>query len=236
MGTKSTTTSTNQYNPQGMSAYNQMTPAMSSLNTQFMNSPFSNPQFQMQQLMGNSQANSMNQTGMNSLLQNMLGSGMAGGASNPAATEMLQNQSRAATGLQSQLGFQQPVNNALQRQQMAMGTAAGYQPLSTGNTQVKTTGGLGSWLPQVAGMGLGIAGAAMGMPTGLMSSWFNPANGGPGQQMPGFYSGANASPIGFAGTPGIVPSMGGGVPGGTGGSNPWFSMGGAPPPMPGGMG
>src|SRR6266436_5470962 len=115
MGTKSTTDTTNKYDPQSLQTMHSMLGPGTGVGGGFMG---------------------------------------AGGASSPAALEMQQNQGRANTNLQANLGFLNPVHNALGLQQGAMQLAAGYRPLQTGGTQVQSTGGLGTWLPQVAGAAL----------------------------------------------------------------------------------
>ena len=166
-----------------MNTFSGLTSALGSALPGFMNNPFGTQQFKMGQQLGTSQANNMNQTATNGLVNNMIGSGMAGGASNPAATEMLQNQNRANTSNTANLGFIQPTQNALQMQQNAIGTAAGYKPLQTGGTNTQSTQGLGTWLPQLLGGGLGMLGniATGGLSGGLFGS------GNP--QMQGFQGG-----------------------------------------------
>jgi len=75
---------------------------------------------------------------------------------------MMQNQGRANTGLQAQLGFLNPVQNALGMQQWATNAAESYKPLQTGGTSTESTGGLGTWLPQVLGAGLGAVTGGLG--------------------------------------------------------------------------
>jgi hypothetical protein len=214
MGTTQKTSTQNTYDPGSMQAFQGLTPQFASTVGGYMSNPFGNPFFQTQQQMGNRQAQNMGQTAMSGLQNNMIGSGMAGGASNPAATEMMQNQARANTGLQSQLGFLAPVMNALQMQQGAMNAAGSYRPLQTGGNQTQSTGGLGTWLPQLAGAGLGLAGMAMGMP-GMGGGLF----GSHSPQMQGFSGGD----IG-----GSLPTGGGGMLGNLGGGASPFSQ--LPPP------
>jgi hypothetical protein len=232
MSTNKQDTSQNQYNQAGMGAYNQMQGPMASAATGYMQNPFGNPFFQQQQQMGNRQAMNMGQTGMNNITQNLTASGLMGGGSSPIGLEMLQNQARQNSGLQAQMGFMNPMNNALNMQQNAMGLASGYRPLQTGGKQTETTGGLGTWLPQLAG-------AALGGMTGMGGLL-----GGAGN----FFGGAGMGPTGNSGmgmqnTGGGAFGEGAGNP--FGGGNAFFGggMGGnmgmpgmAPPPMPGGQG
>jgi hypothetical protein len=164
----------------------------------FMTNPFGTPQFKQSQQLGTTQANNLNQTATSGLVNNMIGSGMAGGASNPASTEMLQNQARANTSNTANLGFIQPTQQALGTQQAALGTAAGFKPLQTGGTNVQSTQGLGTLLPQLLGAAGGLA---AGIGTGGLSSLFS----GP--------AGAAASQGGLSNTAGLLGGMMG--PGGS---------------------
>lgn len=192
MGTKSTSTQQNAYNPAGNAAYNQMMPGLGQQTTQFMNNPYSNPQFQLESQMGTSQANQLGQRGMNNLFQNQQASGFGGGPQSPFMQEMQANQSRANSGQQAQLGFMNPTMMANQRQQAAMQLASGFKPLQTGGTNTQTTGGLGTWLPQVAGAALG---GLTGMATGGMSSLFGAGGGAAGANMGGGF-GSGGGPMG----------------------------------------
>jgi hypothetical protein len=211
-----------------MGSYNTLMSQFGPLLSGFMNNPFGTQQFKMGQQLGNSQAQNLNQTATSGLINNMTGSGMAGGASNPAAAEMLQNQARQGTNTTANLGFIQPTQNALQMQQNAIGTAANFKPLQTGGTNTQSTQGLGTWLPQLAGAALG----------GLSSAFTGGLTGGvpgmPGGYTPGDTS-VNSGALGNAGagTPGgMPPGMAGlGMPApqpSFGGSNSggWFGGGG----------
>lgn len=206
---------------------NQLGPLMQG----FMQNPYGNQQFRTEQQLGSQQARNLGQSATSGLVNNMTGSGMAGGASNPAATEMLQNQARANTGTQANLGFLAPTQAAQQRQFGTMGLAANYRPLQTGQTQTQSTGGLGTWLPQVAGMALGglTGGLTGGMGGGLFGSHSPQMQGFAGGDINaglptggggGFAGFGGTSPFswgGAGGTPGFNPGGGGGA----GGWNPW---------------
>lgn len=238
MGTTSKDTQANTYNPQSMGSFNQMMGPLGNAISSYISNPFGNPFFQTQQQMGTHNAQNQNQTATSGLVNNMTGSGMAGGASNPAATEMLQNQARAGTANTAQQGFLAPVQNALGMQQGAMQTAAGFKPLQTGGTDTKSTGGLGTWLPQLIGAGLGAAGnIATGGMSGLLGSGIGSLmagagvgqpQGGPGQGWAGSMQPSTYS----APTPSWM--MPGGSSGGSSGGMPGF--GGSPPPAPSGGG
>lgn len=170
------TTSAN-FNQAGMSAYNSMQPGLASSVNSYMNNPFSNPFFSMQQQMGTNQANMQGQTGMSTLLGNMRTQGLQ--QNSPAALQMIQQQGMQNSANRSNLGFLAPMQNALGMQQGAMSLAAQYKPLQTGQTQ--TQSGVGSWLPQILGGGLSLltggllggkggGGAASGAMSGTMGA------------------------------------------------------------------
>jgi hypothetical protein len=175
MSTKTVQTQQNQYDPTAMSTYQGMQSGLGSAIGGYMNNPFSNPFFQTQAQMGTSQANAMGQSGMNNLTRNLTASGIQ--QNSPAALQMMQQQSMGNSANRANLGFLNPMQNAFTAQQNAMGLASQYRPLQTGGTQTQQKSGLGTWLPQVAGMGLsaltgglgGMMGAGMGAASGAMS-------------------------------------------------------------------
>lgn len=223
MGTTHTTKQTAQFDPTSMSAFQGLTPAWANTAKGFIQNPFSNPQFQLEQQLGTRQAQNLGQTGTSDIVRNFLGSGIGGGGAMPFQQEMLANQARANTGLQAQLGFIQPMLNALQRQQYSMGLAQGYHPLQTGQTTRESTGGLGTWLPQVAGLAMAPFTGGTSL-LGTMGSMF--ANRG-GSSMP---SG------GWAGSGGMAPWAGGGGDGSGGGGGMMPFLGGNPSGSGGGVG
>ena len=223
MSTKQQTDTTNKYDPTSMGTFQGMQGGLGNAVNSYMSNPFGNPFMQTQQQMGTRQAQNLGGTQMSNISRNITGSGMGGGNMSPAALEMMQNQGRANTGLQSQLGFLQPMQNALGMQQNAMGIAANYRPLQTGGTQTQSTGGLGTWLPQVAGMALG------GLTGGLMGGMGGPTSGLFMGGSPQALAGSNAANQGFIGGMNTQMPMGGlQGPGGFAGA------GGGPPPQ--GMG
>jgi hypothetical protein len=226
MGTTSKTNQQNQYDPGSLSTYQGLQGGLGSMLNSYMNNPFGNPFFQTQQQLGTSQAHNMGQTAMSGLQQNQNASGMGGGATNPAALEMQQNQARANTGLQAGLGFLAPVQNAQQMQQYAGGLASQYRPLQTGQNQTQSTGGLGTWLPQVAGMALG--GLTGGPGAGLFGQGLTGAAGMGPQYGASGMSNANNNLL--------SGNLGSGFAGTTPGSLLGSPGGGAPPAAPGGSG
>jgi len=191
MPTKQQTTQQGQFSPQGMQAYGSLIPAFSQAAQGYINQPFSNPFFQTQQQLGTTQAQNLGGTQMSNVMGNMAGQGF-GGTSQPFTSEMMQNQARANTGTQAQLGFLGPAQNALGLQQSAMGQAAGFSPLQTGQQTTQQMTGLGSWLPQLIGGGL--SGATLGMgAAGLLGGRGPQFNIGMPQPSGGFNNWAGAS-------------------------------------------
>lgn len=199
-----------------MGLFGNLTGALGNSLPGFMSNPFGSPQFGLEQQMGTHQAQGLGGQGMSNLLRNMTASGMSGGASSPAGLEMQQNQGRANTGMQAQLGFMNPTMNALNRQQFAMGLGSQYRPQQTGQTSTQSTGGMGSWLPQLASMGMGLATGGMG---GMMGAG---GGGGMGGFTPPGFNG------GWGGSAGFQGGMSGAAPGAGSLFNPFA---GPPPPM-----
>jgi hypothetical protein len=85
----------------------------------------------------------------------------------------------AGSNMQSN-AFNSSVNSALQNRGIAMASMQAYQPLQTGQTTNQSTGGLGTWLPQLVGAGLGAAmpGLNSMMGGGSFSSGYGGGGGG----------------------------------------------------------
>ena len=197
--TKQTTT-TNQYDPGSKSAFDTMTPQMSSVLSSYMRNPFNNGQYRLG--LGRSMASALTE-GNNAAraVQSMFRtSGFAGGAGSPFLMAQRARIGRFASGLRAnaQVGN---IMNAFARQQWATQLASGYSPLQTGQTATQKTSGLGTWLPQVMGAGLSIAAAPFTGGTSLMGlpGAMGAAGGGGGdvsmtpfnQRMSGVNSGIN---------------------------------------------
>jgi hypothetical protein len=214
---------TNQYNQAGMNAYNAFQPQLQSILGGYASNPFGNPFYQLNLSSNMAQAGrSVGNMNQNALSQfNMTG---MGGAPNGALTSLKAQLGRYGSGVYAN-AFQNAASNAFTNQMGALNTMAGYRPLQTGQTQ--QTSGLGTWLPQVAGMA--IAGAAapftggaslMAMP-GLLGGMgsandnsFGTAvggNGGQGQlNFGGMLPSGNAMNMTTSGMPGIPLTGAGG--------------------------
>lgn len=167
MSTKQQQTSTNQYNPGSLTTFNALQGPAAGLLQTYMNNPEAavSPYYNLAIQQGVQQAGLAGQTAMSNITGNMAATGF-GGQNMPAfiASQMAAQQ-RATSGAEANASIQ----GNLAKQQAALGVqqaglqgALGYKPLQTGGTQVNQTGGLGSWLPQIIGAGLGAAGAAFG--------------------------------------------------------------------------
>ena len=148
--------STTQFNPAGESAYNSLIPQYSNTMSQFMNDPMKSTFFNQMLGMGQANIGQQNQTSMNQLTRNAMG---MGGGQNPYLQSLMAQQGRGASAQNANL-CGSLLNNASNTRFAAAGNAGAFQPLQTGSTQ--TTGGLGSWLPQLMGAGLGMAGGFLG--------------------------------------------------------------------------
>lgn len=240
--TQSNQTQAGVFNPASMQAFNTLIPQFQQAVSGYMNQPFSNPFFQTQRQMGTTQAQQQGGQQTSGLLNNMNAMGF-GGQAQPFMNEMLANQTRANAGLTSQLGFLNPMQNALGMQQFAIGQAGGFRPFQTGGTetgqQTQSVSGLGSWLPQLLGGGLGALGSAMGggllggkgmAGTGGNNPFFNMSR----PTMPGGINMPNAP----FGTGGILQPQSGmpSMMGSAGATPPFFGgMGGSPTPLFGPM-
>lgn len=138
------------------------------------------------------------------------------------------NQSMLASAGRQQSGqvagaYQNALLGAQQLQLQATQQAQGYNPLQTGQTQTQTKSGLGTWLPQVAGMAIQ---AGMGAMTGGASL---AAKAGSSAASAGMNIGANSfnqfagmTPSPFNGMAGAGQHFAGGfgMPAGFGGPQP----------------
>jgi hypothetical protein len=147
-----------QFQPQGMQAYSNLTPQMASVLQQYMQDPLKASYFNSQVGMANKSIGQQGQSQMQTLLNNARQFGGGAGGNNPYLASQMAMQGRAQSG-QKAGAFNSLLMGAQQNRQWATGAAAGYQPLSTGQTQTET--GLGSWLPQVAGGILGALGSGL---------------------------------------------------------------------------
>jgi hypothetical protein len=184
MGTTTSTQSTNQYNPSGMNAYNAFQPQIMSNLMQMVNNPLGSSFFQNQLQQQLSNTRQLGARSNSNLLQNMrAGGGILSNSAGFMAGALNRNQ--LGNNFMQGNAFNHALNGALSNRGTALMSMQAYQPLQTGQNSTQSTGGLGTWLPQLIGAGLGAAGGAM---TGGFGGGLSGAVSGMG----GGYSGARA--------------------------------------------
>jgi len=185
MGTKTNTQSTNQYNTAGLNAYNAFQPQIMSQLMQMAQNPLGNSYFQHQLAQQQSAAQQISQRSQSNSLQNLrTGGGVLSNSGGVAASLINRNQMQGSA-LQSN-AFNSAMNSALQNRNMALMSMESYQPLQTGSTSTQSTSGLGTWLPQVAGMAMNMAAPGLGsmMGGGSFSGGYQSQGGGGGYSAP----------------------------------------------------
>lgn len=204
------TVQTNTYDKGSMNAFKGFTNQVSGFTGQWLGpdgkaGPTSTPGFNL-----NYQANLNNANAINGRnVRNISANALALGANpNSAATQaILARAGRGASGMQAN-AFMNAYQNSVQQQNMAAQMAGSYKPLQTGGTQntIETTGGLGTWLPQVVGAGLGMA---TGFMSGGASAFGKASPSSLGSVAPSSYAGAMAGG-GFGAGIGYNPNSFGG--------------------------
>lgn len=185
MGTTNTTQSTNQYNPAANTAYNTFQPQIMSQLMQMAQNPLGNSYFQHQLAQQQAAAQQINQRSQSNSLQNLrTGGGVLSNSGGVVASLINRNQMQGSA-LQSN-AFNSAMNSALQNRNMALMSMQQYQPLQTGSNTTQSTGGLGAWLPQVAGMAMNMVAPGLGsmMGGGSFSGGYQSQGGGGGYSAP----------------------------------------------------
>jgi len=187
MSTQNKTQSTAQFNQGSMGAFNQFTGSGSNALLSEINDPYSNMAFNTQLQMGNRALQQQQGMGNQALLQRMGASGI--NPSSPLYQSQLGMMQRQGMANQSGM-YNNLLLNASQLRQQAIYQALGYKPLQTGMTNVQTQSGLGTWLPQVAGMAIkggmaaatgGASLAAGGFGGGIGSAFLGASGSAPNQ-------------------------------------------------------
>lgn len=204
---KKTVTTTNQtqnqtqaatFDPASLNAYHSLlAPAQSAL-TDYMQNPLQSTAFDQRNQLANQNAFALASRNKSNILAN---SGTFASGNMPAYLQSaLGRNSRALSATQSN-SFLQNLLYADQTRQSATNSALGFRPLQTGGTssgtmsgtQTQQTSGLGTWLPQLVGAGLGIAGTlaggGIGKAAGATSGLFS---GGSSSAMSGSIANNNA--------------------------------------------
>ena len=225
--TSGSNTSTLSFNPAAQQTYNQLMGSAGSQLTGYINSPFNNPQYNIGAGQSQKGAQQGGANNMQALQQLMRTSGLTGQAGAGFNAAQQAKTGRANQSMSSQANIQN-IMSAMQRQQSAIGTGLSFSPQLTGQSgnfnQQQSTGGLGSWLPQLMG---GLMGAGLGAATGGSSGFGSGA--GAAASMPSGLS-SMMSPGTFGGITGMAGMAPGGLanmmPGGGGQTapNPFASM------------
>lgn len=217
MGTTNTTTGSNtsslNFNPASQSIYNALIAGGSNTMLGYMNNPFNNPAYTMGAAQGQKGAKQLGANAMGALNQNQLAQGLGGQAGQGWLGAQRAQTGRANQSLSSQANIQN-VLSAMQRQMAAAGTGLSFSPQLTGQTgnfsQTQQTSGLGTWLPQVMGAGLG---ALTGGMTGGLSTMMQAGGGGGfgggfsgGNMFQSMYPGGAGSPFGGLTNSGGAPT------------------------------
>jgi len=235
MSTKTTTSSDNQSNlnfdPGSMSLYKNLTGNAGNVLNQYMNNPFTNAFYQMGLQTSQKGAMQQGQNNIQAMLQNMKVSGLGGASGAGFQQAQLGKIGRSNASMLSQANLGN-VMNAFQRQLGATGMGMAFQPLMTGEKshgqQTQQTGGLGTWLPQLAGAAFGgltgglggLFGGGGGAGSGLISPTMSSMAGGAPTMIPGMMGGINSMAINpfsagmdpsslFSGYSPTMPSFGG---------------------------
>jgi hypothetical protein len=162
MSSKTTTTTSNQYNNGAMGNYNMFQGQLGNSLMQMANNPLTSSFFNQQYGMARAQASQVGQRNMSNILNNVkTGGGILGNSGS-----FLQSQINRASLGNSVLGsnaFNTSLNGALSSRNFALAGMEGYTPLQTGQTTTQQQSqGWGSILGSIAGMGLNMAMPGLG--------------------------------------------------------------------------
>jgi hypothetical protein len=178
MSQKQTTTSENIYDSGSLGNYQSLQGPSAGLLSSLISNPYHNALFNQMSARGSRQIAGQNQARTQATMQSNRALGIG---SDPALLSS-QTASNERAGLSA--AAQQRSNlilGATQMRQSALQSALNYRPLQTGGKSVQQTSGLGTWLPQV--IGLGVAGAEAAFSGGM----FHGAPKG-GATAPGWFS------------------------------------------------
>ena len=236
MGSKKTSETTNQYDPQSMNRYQSWAGGMLGPLQSLFQNPTGSPFFNFNLQQGQRTASGLSGRNTFNALQNFNRSGIGGGSlGSGARMQLFGDLGRQA----SNLGYQGWAGAMGQAQSdrwnaASLGSSLFSNPLQTGQKNVQQTSGLGTWLPQLAG-------AALGGLSGL-SGLFGKGGGGGGFTDPGsagMYSlgGNTGNPFMGSGVGSSTSYFGnnplGGANGYTGGGiNPAYNFGSSMGPNP----
>lgn len=199
MGTKKTTTTTNQYDPSSMSFFKSLQPQLQAgYANDLQVDPTKSTGFNLGLQNAYAAARQQGLRNINALAANRLfanGNNMSG-----VQQSLLATQNRSTAGQMANAYISNYLNYDTMRRQEQM-QASGIKPLQTGQTQVQQTSGLGTWLPQVIGAGAQIGLAAA---TGGGSAAMRVAGGAIGNAA---QQSAGASQAGVGGNDSYIPDV-----------------------------
>lgn len=159
MSTKKKTQTSSAFDNSGLNAYNNLQKNVTSGLQENMNDPYSAMAFNSQLAQGNQSVFNSTQANNQNTVQSLTQRGIS--ANSPLFAQQVKQSTQAGRNAQNGV-----FNNLLLTAgQVATGGAAGasgYSPLQTGNTTTQSSGGLGTWLPQVAALVAKGAGGAAG--------------------------------------------------------------------------
>src|SRR5581483_12109 len=164
MSTKSQTSSSNQstiqYDPASMNVYNALIGGAGKTLQGYIKSPLANPLYRLGLGASMAGASKLGRQNINAFMSNLQTGGFGGKAGNAFKTAELSRIGRSNASMMSQAQIQN-IMAAYQRQLQAAGMGLSFNPLLTGETSkgqsTTTKSGLGTWLPQLLGAGIGAA-------------------------------------------------------------------------------
>jgi hypothetical protein len=161
MSTKTTTDTTNQYNRSAMGNYNMFQGLLGANVAQMVNNPLGSTFFKNQLSQQLAQSRQIATRSNSNVLQNLrAGGGVLSNSGGLTAAMLGRNQ--IGNNVMSSNAFNSALNTALNNRNVGMMSMQSYQPLQTGQNSTQTTGGLGTWLPQLAGAALGMVAPGLG--------------------------------------------------------------------------
>jgi hypothetical protein len=166
---KTSSSQQNVFDPTSMGQYHDMSGAGTSAISDEIRNPYGSMFFNQQLQMMRRQQGQSQLSGQQSLQQRAQAMGI--NPNSPQYFSQMNRLQRQGQGDTSR-GYGNLLLNAANLRQGAIGQAMNFRPLQTGQTgqQSETTGGLGTWLPQVAGMGLSALTMGMGGGAGGFAS------------------------------------------------------------------
>lgn len=188
MSTKTVDQTSFSFDPTQMATMQALQPAYRQNMMDFMNNPMQSMFFNTQMQMQNAQNRAYFGNSQNMLNQNAAAGGFYGNASAFQQMNNLNN-SRALSAANANT-FNNLLLGANQLRFGATQGAGSFRPMQTGSTNTKTQSGLGTWLPQLAGMAMGAA--TMGAGGGMFSPFMSMGQTGGSTAAKG-YSGAPMS-------------------------------------------